>query len=90
MVKVRKVNSKRKIRTGISSGTEKTEKAGSQKTAQETFLLSVLRNEGNCWSEFYKYEKRRKGNGEIIPAIKDQNRMIITDSNAIANILNSY
>jgi len=32
----------------------------------------------------------RKGNREIIPAIKDQNRTIITDSTAKANILNSY
>jgi len=53
-------------------------------------LLSVLQNEGNCWSEFYKYVKMRKGNREIIPAIKDQNRTIITDSTAKANILNSY
>jgi len=34
--------------------------------------------------------KRRKGNREIIPAIKDQNRSIIRDSIAKANILNSY
>ena len=53
-------------------------------------MLSVLQNEGNCWSEFYKYVKMRKGNREIIPAIKDQNRTIITDSTAKANILNSY
>ena len=60
-----------------------------KKTAQETFLWSLLRNEGNCWSEFYKYVKRWKGNREIIPAIKNRNRMIITDSTEKANILNS-
>jgi len=61
-----------------------------KKLHRKHFLLSVIQNEGNCWSEFYKYVKRQKGNREIIPAIKDQNRMIIMDSNAIANILNSY
>ena len=61
-----------------------------KKTAQETFLRSVLRNEGNCWSEFYKYVKRQKGNREIIPAIKDHNRTIIADSTEKANVLNSY
>ena len=44
----------------------------------------------NCWSEFYKYVKRRKGNREIIPANKDQNGTIITDTTGKANILNSY
>jgi hypothetical protein len=33
---------------------------------------------------------RRKGNREIIPAIKDHNGKIITDTNEKANILNSY
>ena len=42
------------------------------KKAQETFLRSVLQNEGRCWTEFYKYVKRRKGSRESIPAIKDQ------------------
>ena len=61
-----------------------------KKTAQETFLRSVLQNAGNCWSEFYKYVKRQKENREIIPAIKDHNGMIITGSTEKANILNSY
>jgi len=34
--------------------------------------------------------KRRKGNREIIPAIKDQNGTIITDTTQKAYILNSY
>jgi hypothetical protein len=34
--------------------------------------------------------KRRKGSGEIIPAIKGHNRTIIMDANEKANILNSY
>jgi hypothetical protein len=53
-------------------------------------LRSVLRNEGNCWSEFYKYVKRRKGSRKIIRAIKDHNETIIMDSTEKANILNSY
>ena len=76
----------------ISSGTEKTIQtiAGRQKKpAQGTFLWSVLGNEGNCWSEFYKYVKRRKGNRENIPVIKDSNRKIITDSTEKSNTLNS-
>jgi hypothetical protein len=36
-----------------------------KKNAQETILRSVVQNEGKCWSEFYKYVKRRKGNGKI-------------------------
>jgi len=36
-----------------------------KKKAQETFLLSVLQNEGRCWTEFYRYVKRSKGNREL-------------------------
>ena len=61
-----------------------------KKTAHEIFLRSVLRNEGNYWSEFYKYVKMRRGNRKIIPAIKDHSGTIITDSTEKANILNSY
>jgi len=43
-------------------------------------LKSVLSKEGKCWSDFYKYVKRRKGNRENIPAINDCNRRIITDA----------
>jgi len=31
-----------------------------KKKSQETFLRSVLQNESRCWTEFYKYVKRRK------------------------------
>jgi hypothetical protein len=51
-----------------------------KKIAQEAFLKSILSKEGKCWSEFYKYVKRRKGSRENIPAIKDCNGRIITDS----------
>jgi len=60
------------------------------KSAQETPLKSILSKEGKCWSEFYKYVKRRKGNRENIPTIKDCNGRIITDSIEKANSLNFY
>jgi hypothetical protein len=53
--------------------------------AQETFLRSVLENEGRCWTGFYKYVKRRKGNRENIPETKDHNDKLITEP-----IVNSY
>ena len=53
-------------------------------------MRSVLRNEGNCWSEFYKYVTNRKENREIIPAITDRNGEISTDFIGKANVLNSY
>jgi len=50
----------------------------------------LLSKEGKCWSDFYKYIKRRKGNKENIPAIKDCNGRIITDAIRKANTFNSY
>ena len=61
-----------------------------KKKAQETFLRSVLQNEGRCWTEFYKYVKRRNGYRENIPAIKDHNGSFITDPLEKTNSLNSY
>ena len=61
-----------------------------KKKAQETFLSSVLQNEGKCWTEFYKYVRRRKGNTENIPAIKGHNGTLITDLSEKANSLNFY
>jgi hypothetical protein len=51
-------------------------------------LRTVLKNEGDCWTEFYKYVKRRKGNKENIPAIKDVSGQLVTDSIEKANTLN--
>ena len=61
-----------------------------KKSAKQAFLKSILSKEGKCWSEFYKYVKRRKQNRENIPAIKDCNGRIITDSIEKANSLNFY
>jgi len=61
-----------------------------KKSAQEAFLKSILSKEGKCWSDFYKYVKRRKGNKENISAIKDCNGRIITDAIEKANTFNSF
>ena len=53
------------------------------------FLKTILRNEGNCWSDFYKYIKRRKGSRENIPSIKDSNGRV-TDATEKANVFNTY
>jgi hypothetical protein len=75
--------------------TEKLKKLSKQllaakKSAQDAFLKSVLSKEGKCWSDFYKYAKRCKGNKENIPAIKDCNGRIITDAIEKPNAFNSY
>jgi hypothetical protein len=90
--KVRSVYNKRKLgqRYQVELKRLSKELLASKRAAQEIFLRSVLRNEGNCLSEVYKYVKRRKGNRETIPAIKDHNGTIITDYTEKANILNSY
>jgi hypothetical protein len=61
-----------------------------KRNAQETFLHSVLQNEGNSWVGFYRYVKRRKGNRENTPMIRDCNGGHITDHVEKANILNNY
>jgi hypothetical protein len=60
-----------------------------KKSAQET-LKSVLSKEGKCWTEFYKYVKRRNGNRGNLPAIKGHNGRIITDSIDKTNLFHSY
>ena len=56
-----------------------------KRKARETFLRSVSRNEGRCWTKFHKYVKRRKGNRDSISAIKDHNDKFITDPLEKAN-----
>ena len=53
-------------------------------------MKSVLSKEGKCWSDFYKYVKRRKGNRENIPAMKDCNGRTITDEIEKDNMFNFY
>jgi hypothetical protein len=61
-----------------------------KRNAQETFLRSVLQNEGKSWSEFYRFVNSRKGNRENIPAIKDCEGGLITHPVDKANNLNNY
>jgi hypothetical protein len=74
-VKVRRVYNKRKFGGHFQAELKRLSKELliAKKKAQETFLSSVLQNEGKCWAEFYKYVKRRKDNRENIPAIKGIN-----------------
>ena len=61
-----------------------------KRNAQETFLSSVLRNEGKSLSEIYRFVNRFKGNKENIPAMKDCNGGQITDPVDKASNLNNY
>ena len=91
-VKVRKMYSRRKLGEQYLAqlrGLSK-ELLVAKKKAQEMFLRSVLQNEGRCWAEFYKYVRRRKGNRESIPAIKDNKGKLVTDPIEKANALNNY
>jgi hypothetical protein len=56
-----------------------------KRNAQETFLRSLLQNKGKSRYEFYRYVKRRKGNRENIPMIRDCNGEHITDPVEKAN-----
>jgi len=52
--------------------------------------MSILNKEGKCWSDFYKYIARRKGNWDNIPAIKGGDGRIVTDPTEKANLINLY
>jgi hypothetical protein len=73
--KVRRAYNKRKLgqRYKMELKSPSKQLLAVKKIAQGTFLRSVIRNKGDCWSEFWKYVKRRKGNWENIPAIEDSN-----------------
>jgi hypothetical protein len=49
-----------------------------------------LKRKVDAGTEFYEYAKRRKGNRENIPAIRDHNGKLITDPIEKANSLNPY
>jgi hypothetical protein len=63
-VKVRKVYNLSKYRQNYQAELKRLSKELllAKKKAQETFLRSILQNVGRCWTEFYKYVKRRRGN----------------------------
>ena len=68
--KGQKSTQQEKIRTVISSGTEKTKDLLAAKKPHRKHFCGQY-YEMKCSSEFYKYVKRQKGNRQIIPAIKD-------------------
>jgi hypothetical protein len=61
-----------------------------KKNGTRDFFRSVLKNEGKCCPEFYKYIKRCKGYRENIPAIKDCNGQPIIDLIEMANSFTYY
>jgi hypothetical protein len=91
-VKVRKVYNRSKYRQNYQAELKRLSKELllAKKKDQETFLRLVLQNVGKCWTEFYKYVKRRRGNRENIPANKDLNRKLVTEPKEEAYTLNSY
>jgi cell shape-determining protein MreC len=91
-LKVRKSYNKRKLEQQYQEEMKRLSKQLllAKRNAQETFLGSILKSEGKCWTEFYKYVKRRKGNRENNPAIKDGNGRLITGSIEKANSLYFY
>jgi len=63
---------------------------GRQEEGYGTILCSVLQIKSGCWTESYKYVKRRKGNRESIPADKDQNGHLVRDPIEKTKSLNPY
>lgn len=61
-----------------------------KKWAKEAFLKSIINKERKCWSDFYRYVKRRKVNKENFPTMKDCNGRIITGTLEKANRFNYY
>jgi hypothetical protein len=90
--KVRKAYNSRKLEVQYMEKLKYLSKKllAAKKEAQEAFLKSILNKEGKCWSDFYKYIKRHKGNRDNIPAIKDGDGRIITDPTEKANLINLY
>jgi hypothetical protein len=63
---------------------------GNKEEGSEKIITFGLKNEGRCWTEFYKYVTRRKGNRENNPAIKENIGKLITDPIERANSLNCH
>jgi hypothetical protein len=63
-VKVRRAYNRRKLGERYHSELKMLSKKllTGKRSAQETFLSSVLQNESKSWSEFYRYINRCKGN----------------------------
>ena len=91
-VKVRRAYNRRKLGEHYQAELNRLSKKvlTAKRKAQETFLSSVLQNEGKFWSDFYRFVNRRKENKENIKAMKDCNGGQITDPVDKANNSNNY
>ena len=80
-VKVRRAYSKRKLGDHYQEELRKLSKKllTAKRETQETFLSSVLQDDGKSWSEFYKFVNRLKDNKKTIPSIKNCNGGHIID-----------
>lgn len=58
--------------------------------AQEGYLATILADENKSWKNFFKYVRRRKGNREEIPSLKDSSNNLVVDQKQKANIFNRY
>jgi cell shape-determining protein MreC len=92
MVNAKRANNRRKLGEHYQAELKRLSKKlmTAKRNARETFLSSVLKNEGKSWSEFCRFVNRRKGNKESIPAMKDCNGGLITDPVDKTNNLNNY
>jgi hypothetical protein len=91
-VKVRRAYNRRKLGDHYQQELKRLSQKllSAKRNAQETFLRALLQSEGKSRAEFYRYAKRRKGNRENIPTIRDCNGRHITDPVEKANNLNNY
>ncbi len=60
-----------------------------KKIVQEAYLKNILDGKGNNWT-FYKYVRRRKGNKEDVPVIRENGSTLITDNRAKVDAFNKY
>ncbi len=61
-----------------------------KKIAPEAYLKNILDGQGNNWTGFHKYVRRRNGNKEDIPVIRENGNTLITDNRAKADAFNKY
>ncbi|KAJ4451854.1 hypothetical protein ANN_03332 [Periplaneta americana] len=60
-----------------------------KKKAEANYLQNLLQEGENNWGRFYNYMRRRRGNRESIPVLRDANDQIITGDKQKADLLNS-
>jgi hypothetical protein len=65
-VKVRRAHNRRKLGEHYQAELKRLSRKllTAKRNVQETFLRSLLQNEGKSWSKFYRFVNRHKGNGK--------------------------